>query len=70
MSQARSRGLVWAAVALGATGFAIRVNNALRYPTNWGFDAKFNWEYIERLMSSWALPAPDAGWATGHPPLF
>ena len=70
MSRAPSRGLVWAAVALGGTGLAIRINNAFRYPTNWGFDAKYNWEYIERLMSSWALPAPDAGWATGHPPLF
>jgi len=70
VSRAPSRGLVWAAVALGGTGLAIRINNAFRYPTNWGFDAKYNWEYIERLMSSWALPAPDAGWATGHPPLF
>ncbi len=70
MSRARSRGLLWAGVALGGTGLAIRTNNAFRYPTNWGFDAKFHWEYIERLMSSWALPAPDASWATGHPPFF
>ncbi|TDJ09298.1 MAG: phospholipid carrier-dependent glycosyltransferase [Deltaproteobacteria bacterium] len=61
---------VMAGVALGVVGVALRVNNAFRYPTNWGFDAKFNWEYIERLLNSWALPAPDATWATGHPPLF
>ncbi|UCE86472.1 MAG: glycosyltransferase family 39 protein [Deltaproteobacteria bacterium] len=55
---------------LVAVGCAIRVNNALRYPTLWGYDAKGNWEYVRRLSHSWALPEPDAGWSTSHPPLF
>ncbi|MFQ5515248.1 MAG: hypothetical protein ACE5FG_12555 [Myxococcota bacterium] len=59
-----------AGIALAAVGVAIRVNNALRYPTNWGFDARFNWEYIEHLMSAWTLPAPGELWASSHPPLF
>jgi MFS family permease len=56
--------------ALIALGCAIRLNNAIRYPTLWGFDAKGNWEYVRELSRSWALPAPDAGWSTSHPPLF
>ncbi len=49
---------------------AMRVNNALRYRTRMGFDAVENVEYVQHLLSTWALPAPDAGWATSHPPLF
>jgi 4-amino-4-deoxy-L-arabinose transferase-like glycosyltransferase len=67
----------WRGFAVGAAaafvallGTAVRVSNAWLYPTNWGFDAKFNWEYIELLRSSWALPAPETLWATTHPPLF
>jgi 4-amino-4-deoxy-L-arabinose transferase-like glycosyltransferase len=56
--------------ALLAIGVAMRVCNALHYPWAWGFDATENWQYVERLLGSWALPAPDAGWATSHPPLF
>ena len=56
--------------ALIALGCAIRLNNAVLYPSLWGFDAKGNWEYVRTLSSSWALPAPDAGWSTSHPPLF
>jgi 4-amino-4-deoxy-L-arabinose transferase-like glycosyltransferase len=59
-----------AGLALVAAGIAIRVNNALQYPIKWGFDAKFNWIYIEQLMRSWELPAPHEGWAMSHPPLF
>lgn len=62
----------WRAVAgaLLLVGVAMRVNNALRYRTGNGFDAVENIEYVRLLMDSWALPAPDAGWATSHPPLF
>jgi len=59
-----------AATVVALLGTAMRVSNAWFYPTNWGFDAKFNWEYIELLRSSWALPAPETLWATTHPPLF
>ena len=48
----------------------MRINNAIRYRTGNGFDAVENVQYIELLMRSWALPSPDAAWATAHPPLF
>ena len=64
--------MTWFRVAAGlaAAGVLVRVNNVFRYPTNWGFDARFNWEYIERLMNSWALPAPGEIWVSSHPPFF
>ncbi len=55
---------------LAATAALIRINNAILYPIHFGFDAPANWEYIERLMRSWALPAPGEGWSTSHPPFF
>lgn len=60
------------AVFAGATfiAVALRVNNALRYRTRMGFDAVENVEYVRSLLTDWALPAPDAGWATSHPPFF
>lgn len=59
--------LAWWLLGLAAV---TRLINALGYKTRLGFDAVENVEYIERLMHSWALPAPDAAWATSHPPLF
>ena len=60
------------AVAVVATvvAVAIRVNNALRYPPDWGYDASFNWRYIYRMSQDWAIPHPSAGWSTSDPPLF
>jgi len=58
---------MWAVFAVGA---AIRVSNAILYPTFYGFDSNYNWEYVQRLCGSWALPPPDAGWSFAHPPLF
>ena len=60
-------------IALGVAaiaGLAIRLNNALVYPIDMGYDALGNWAYIELLLDSWRLPAPDQGWSTAHPPLF
>jgi hypothetical protein len=57
-----------AALALAAV--AIRVQNAWRYPADWGFDASFNWRYIYRLTQEWTLPPPHAGWSTSDPPLY
>lgn len=57
-------------LALASAGIAIRVHNAYAYGLNMGYDASFNWSYIRQLMGSWALPAPDAGWSTAHPPLY
>jgi hypothetical protein len=53
-----------------ALGVAIRVHNAFHYRMLWGFDALYNWGYIQRLMGSWELPPPDAAWSTAHPPFF
>jgi hypothetical protein len=57
-------------VVAGVVGVAIRISNSLSYPTLWGFDAAKNWQYVERLLTSWQLPAPDAFWAASHPPFF
>jgi hypothetical protein len=57
-------------VGLAALGVAIRLNNVFRYPSDWGFDASFNWRYIYRMSRDWALPHPAAGWSTGDPPLY
>jgi hypothetical protein len=62
--------LVVVATAAALLGVAVRVNNALRYPPDWGFDASFNWRYIYRMANDWALPHPSAGWSTADPPLF
>jgi 4-amino-4-deoxy-L-arabinose transferase-like glycosyltransferase len=63
--------LKWLVAGLLFTaGAAVRVSNAVFYPTAWGFDAKFNWEYVELLRESWVLRAPETAWATSHPPLY
>ena len=56
----------------GALGVALltRIHNARAYPADWGFDARYNWEYIVALSRAWRLPPPDAGWSTGDPPLY
>jgi 4-amino-4-deoxy-L-arabinose transferase-like glycosyltransferase len=63
-----------AAAAGGALALAAalwtRLHNARSYPADWGFDARFNWEYIAALAQRWQLPPPDAGWSTGDPPLY
>jgi 4-amino-4-deoxy-L-arabinose transferase-like glycosyltransferase len=57
-------------LAVGFAGLAVRVSNAFHYRIDLGYDAVGNWQYIRQLMGSWALPAPDSGWSTAHPPLF
>ena len=57
-------------VALAGLALAIRLRNAFTYPPDWGFDATFNWQYIERLTRDWSLPHPAASWATSDPPFF
>jgi 4-amino-4-deoxy-L-arabinose transferase-like glycosyltransferase len=59
--------ILWCAFAIGA---GIRVSNAITYPSLWGFDAIYNWRYVQRLLASWSLPLPAEGWSFGHPPLF
>lgn len=59
-----------AVTALLALGALQRTWNVLEYPVFMGFDAKGNWQYIELLMQRWALPSPEDGWSTAHPPLF
>jgi hypothetical protein len=67
---AAPRRTLLAVVGLAALGVAIRLNNVFRYPSDWGFDASFNWRYIYRMSRDWALPHPAAGWSTGDPPLY
>jgi len=57
-------------IGLVIVGVLVRANNAFQYPALWGFDARGNWQYVASLLGSWALPAPDSGWSTGHPPVF
>ncbi len=62
-----SRSALWVVFAIGTL---MRLSNAVLYPTYFGFDVKFNWEYVQRLCLSWELPPPDAGWSFAHPPFF
>jgi hypothetical protein len=64
----RSYALAGGVALLVAIG--VRVHNAFHYTSLWGFDALYNWRYIDYLTRSWALPAPEAGWSAAHPPLF
>lgn len=66
----RGTGWLWGTLLLALVGVAMRVHNAFALPMHWGFDANWNWEYIERLTRSWALPAPHEGWSMAHPPFF
>lgn len=59
-------------LGVGALCVAVvtRIHNARTYPADWGFDARYNWEYIVALSRAWRLPPPDAGWSSGDPPLY
>ncbi|MEE3327809.1 MAG: glycosyltransferase family 39 protein [Myxococcota bacterium] len=59
--------LAWFLIVIAA---CTRIVNAFGYRTRLGFDSVENVEYIEMLMNNWALPSPDAAWATSHPPFF
>ncbi len=65
-----SRGWLVALGVAALVGTLLRVNNVFRYPIDMGFDASGNWEYIDLLLQSFRLPAPDEGWSTAHPPFF
>jgi len=58
------------AALLLAVGVLMRIHNAFAFRILWGFDANFNWDYIESLTHTWVLPPPDAGWSTAHPPFY
>ena len=66
----RGTAWLWGTLLLAIVGVSMRIQNAFAFPKHWGFDANWNWEYIERLTHSWALPAPHEGWSMGHPPFF
>jgi len=65
----RPLAVVAIAVAL-PVALVVRIQNALLYPPQWGFDAAFSWQYIESLRRAWHLPAPNAGWSAADPPLY
>jgi len=66
----QSSAWLWGMLGLALVATGMRIHNAFALPKHWGFDANWNWEYIERLTGSWRLPAPHEGWSMGHPPLF
>lgn len=49
---------------------AMRVHNASDFFIDYGFDATFNWEYVDELTRDWSLPAPDRYWSAARPPAF
>ena len=63
-------GWLFGAWALLLVGALLRINNALHFPVDMGFDATGNWDYIQRLLKDWRLPLPEERWSTSHPPLF
>lgn len=65
-----SRNLRIAAAVALVLGVGMRVFNAFAYERLWGFDARFNWAYVQYLTRTWTLPAPEALWSAAHPPLF
>jgi 4-amino-4-deoxy-L-arabinose transferase-like glycosyltransferase len=58
------------AVVLGLGGVLMRVYDALHYPADWGFDAPYSWQYIDRLTRTWSLPSPAEFWAASEAPLY
>jgi 4-amino-4-deoxy-L-arabinose transferase-like glycosyltransferase len=48
----------------------LRTHNAFALFIDHGFDESFNWEYIDQLTRSWALPDPESLWSAARPPLF
>lgn len=69
---AQHASLAWVALGLllFAGAAALRVHNAYALFIDHGFDESFNWEYIEQLTRSWALPDPESLWSGARPPLF
>ena len=65
-----SSAFVAGVILLGLVAGAMRANNASVYQLHWGFDAPWNWEYVEHLTHTWELPAPHEGWSYAQPPLF
>ena len=57
-------------ILLALVATVMRVNNARVLAIDYGFDANWNWEYVEHLQDSWALPVPHDGWSFAQPPLF
>ena len=64
------RGLGVLGALLVATGVGMRVNNALRFRAELGFDAAGNLQYLQHLQNSWSLPSPESMWSASHPPFF
>ncbi len=69
-SEIPARALGWLGGLLLLTGIGMRINNALRFRAELGFDAAGNLQYLEYLQSSWALPSPESMWSASHPPFF
>jgi 4-amino-4-deoxy-L-arabinose transferase-like glycosyltransferase len=63
---------IWAALVLllFAGAAALRAHNAQALFIDHGFDESFNWQYVEHLTRTWALPEPESLWSGARPPLF
>ena len=70
LARPRERWVTAATLALLAIGVAMRLNNAVRYPSLHGFDAYAHVTYVWHLLRSGDLPLPSDGWGRFHPPLY
>lgn|GEM_PF-855711 len=53
-----------------AVGAAVRLNNALTFPSVRAFDGFGHFTYIWFMAEHWRTPLPVAGWSFFHPPLY
>jgi 4-amino-4-deoxy-L-arabinose transferase-like glycosyltransferase len=59
-----------AAGALVLVAIAMRLNNALRYPSLHGYDSYAHATYIWHLLKAQTVPLASDGWGRFHPPLY
>ena len=65
-----SIGWALAIVALFGVAGWLRAHNAYAFFIDHGFDESFNWEYVQQLTRSWAIPDPESLWSAARPPFF
>lgn len=53
-----------------ALSWAVRLNNALTFPSLRAFDGFGHFTYIWFMAENWRVPLPDSGWSFFHPPLY
>ena len=53
-----------------AASWAVRLNNALTYPSLRAFDGFGHFTYIWFMADHWRVPPPTSGWSFFHPPMY